>query len=192
MSVQNQIKRIEDAKAALKVSIEGKGVTVSGDVKLEGLSLLVDQIVPKLQSKTIAPETIQKTVSPDPGYDGLSKVTIGAMPTAIQATPAITISSSGLITAKSAQAAGYVFAGTKTSTNQLSTQATKTVIPSTTRQTAVTSGKYTTGVIYVAGDTNLKAENIKKDISIFGVNGSYKGSGGSGSGGSGYSWYDFE
>lgn len=189
MSVQNQIKRIEDAKAALKVSIEGKGVTVSGDVKLDGLSVLVDQIAPKLQSKTVAPATTQKTVSPDSGYDGLSKVTVSAMPAATQATPAITVSSSGLITAKSTQTAGYVAAGTKSSTNQLSTQATKTVTPSASQQTAVASGKYTTGAIYVSGDANLKAENIKKDVSIFGVSGSYEGSGGDGTGGFTYQWY---
>lgn len=57
-----------------------------------------------------------------------------------QATPTITVNSSGLITAT---------AGTKSATKQLTTQAAKTVAPSVTSQTAVASGVYTTGAIIV-------------------------------------------
>ena len=96
--------------------------------------------------------------------------------TATQATPTISVSSSGLITASATQTAGYVSAGTKSSTSQLSTQGAKTITPSTSSQTVVESGKYTTGAVIVAGDTNLISENIKSGVSIFGVNGSYKGS----------------
>ena len=70
--------------------------------------------------------------------------------TATQATPTISVNSSGLITASATQTAGYVGAGTKSATKQLSTQAAKTVTPSTSSQTAVASGKYTTGAITVA------------------------------------------
>lgn len=96
---------------------------------------------------------------------------VGAMTTATQATPSITVSSAGLITASATQTAGYVDAGTKSATKQLATQAARTVTPGTARQTAVTSGRYTTGNVYVAGDANLKAENIKAGVSIFGVEG---------------------
>lgn len=67
-----------------------------------------------------------------------------------QATPTITVSAAGLITASATQTEGYVVAGTKSATKQLSTQAAKTVTPSTSAQTAVASGKYTTGAIKVA------------------------------------------
>lgn len=53
-----------------------------------------------------------------------------------------------------------------------------TVVPSTTQQLAVSSGKYTDGDIYVSGDSNLVSDNIKKDVSIFGVTGSYEGDSG--------------
>lgn len=67
-----------------------------------------------------------------------------------QATPSITVSSSGLITAKATQSAGLVSAGTKSATKQLTTQGAKTVIPSTSEQVAVSAGTYVTGDIKVA------------------------------------------
>lgn len=138
---------------------------------------------PKLQAKTATPTTSAQTVKPDSGYDGLSQVTVNAMPTATQATPSITVSSAGLITASATQSAGYVASGTKSATKQLTTQAAKTVTPTTSNQTAVASGRYTTGAITVKGDANLKADNIKSGVSIFGVAGTYEGSGGSSGGG---------
>ena len=54
-------------------------------------------------------------------------------------------------------------------------QAAKTVTPSTTEQTAVESGSFTTGAVKVAGDTNLIADNIKQGVSIFGVQGTLAG-----------------
>lgn len=70
--------------------------------------------------------------------------------TATQATPSVSIDSAGKITATATQTAGYVSAGTKTGTKQLTTQAAKTVTPSTSSQTAVASGVYTTGDVTVA------------------------------------------
>jgi hypothetical protein len=97
--------------------------------------------------------------------------TINSLPEAggEQATPIISISSNGLITAT---------AGAKTSTHQLAFQAAKTITPSTTSQIAVSSGYYTGGNITVAGDSNLVANNIVSGKTIFGVSGTYVGSSG--------------
>lgn len=132
----------------------------------------------RLQTKSVTPSTSEQTVEPGALYDGLGKVTVGAVATATQATPSISISTRGLITASATQSEGYVSAGTKSATNQMTTQKGKDVYPGTTRQLAVAAWRYTIGNIYVNGDSNLTAGNIKKGVSIFGVAGSYEGSGG--------------
>lgn len=52
------------------------------------------------------------------------------------------------------------------------TQATKTWTPTTSNQT-IASGTFLTGTQTIKGDANLKAENIKDGVSIFGITGSY-------------------
>lgn len=126
------------------------------------------------EEKTVTPSTSAQTVTPTSGKL-LSKVTVNAISTATQATPSITVSSAGLITASATQTAGYVSAGTQSATKQLTTQGAKTVTPTTSNQTAVASGRYTTGAVTVKGDSNLVAGNIKKGVSIFGVAGTYEG-----------------
>lgn len=138
------------------------------------------------QAKTATPSTSQQVIKPDSGY-ALSQVTVNAMPTATQATPSISVSSGGLITASAQQAAGYVSAGTKSATKQLTTQAAKTVTPSLSQQTAVASGAYTTGAVTVAPitsalltslDADFKAENIAEGVNMFGLVGAMVAGGG--------------
>ena len=109
-------------------------------------------------------------------------------------TPAttITVSTSGLITATASTSqsitptvvAGYVSAGTAgtvsvsgSNTKQLTAKAAATYTPTTADQT-IASGQYLTGAQTIKGDANLLAENIKKDVSIFSIVGSYEGGGG--------------
>ena len=106
--------------------------------------------------------------------------------TTITSAPTISIDASGKITASNSKTqsvtptvtAGYVSSGTAgtitvsgSNTKQLTVQSAKTVTPSTSNQTAVASGVYTTGAITVKGDSNLVAGNILKGKSIFGVAG---------------------
>ena len=114
------------------------------------------------------------------GADG--SIVTGNLPEVIQAAPTISVSSGGLITASATQSGGIVEGGSKSTTQQLTTQAAKTVTPGTTAQTAVASGRYTTGDVVVAGDANLVPENIAEGVSIFGVTGVHSGGGGDGSG----------
>ena len=74
------------------------------------------------------------------------------MPTVNITNPTITVSSSGLITASVEQSQrGCVREGfTSKATQRLTTQAAKTITPSTSQQTAVAKGRYTTGTVTVA------------------------------------------
>lgn len=99
--------------------------------------------------------------------------------TATQATPSITVNAGGKITASATQAAGYVAAGTKTGSLQMLVQAAKTWTPGTSNQT-LASGKYLTGTQTIKGDANLKAANIVKGVSIFGVTGTAETGAGTG------------
>ena len=128
---------------------------------------------PELQAKEATPliTNAQQIILPDEGYDGLSKVTVNPMPTGTLKTP--TVNSIGYVSS-GVQTAGY-FDTSATSGLQLSTQAAKTITPTTYSQTAVASGKYTTGAVTVAGDTNLVSSNIVSGKSIFGVSGNYTG-----------------
>jgi len=111
--------------------------------------------------------------------------------TTIYSIPTISIdSSTGGITAVNNETqsvtptvvAGYVSSGTAGTitvsggaSTTLSTVNGATITPTTSNQTAVAAGKYTLGAITVAGDANLIAGNIKKDVPIFGVTGTYEG-----------------
>lgn len=185
MSVQTEIDRISTAVQNAHLKVIEKGGTSVAPYLVANLADAIDTIpeaaAPTLQTKTVTPSTSVQTVKPDSGYDGLSQVTVKAMPTATQATPSITVSSAGLITAKATQTAGYVAAGTKSATKQLTVQAAQTITPGTANKT-IASGRYLTGTQTIKGDANLVAGNIKSGVSIFGVAGSYEGSGGGSTG----------
>ena len=156
---------------------EGKTFTSTSGLKVTGTAKASAHT---LQAKTVTPSSAEQTVTPDSGYDGLSSVTVEAMPTAALSTPTISVDSAGKITAKVEQAAaGYVEAGSKSATKQLTTKGAATITPGTSDQT-IASGQYLSGDQTIKGDANLLAENIKSGVSIFGVAGSFEGSGGSG------------
>lgn len=158
---------------AVADAIREKGGTSNSLVFPDGFVSAVAAIktTPALQEKTVTPSTAAQEITADSDYDGLSKVTVDAMPSGALAEP--TVSASGVITAK-VGTAGYLPVGTQ-KTKQLPTQAAKTVTPSTTDQTAVSSRVYTTGNVIVKGDANLLPENITSGVTIFGKTGTYAG-----------------
>lgn len=83
-------------------------------------------------------------------YANGEKIT-GNIATVTQPAPTVSVNSSGLITASYTPSKGYTGSTTaQSATKQLTTQAAKTITPTTSSQTAVASGVYTTGAITVA------------------------------------------
>lgn len=121
MSVQTEIDRIITAVGAAYDAVEEKGGTLPASETVANLAEAISSI----------PKETHQAVE--------------------QATPSLSLNAAtGEVTAEATQAAGLVAAGTKKATMQLATQAAKTVTPSAAQQTAVASGKYTTGNVVVA------------------------------------------
>ena len=99
----------------------------------------------------------------------------GTAPDVDAATPTISVNAqTGLITAETQQAEGFVLGGTKAASQQLPVQGAQTITPGTTAQT-IQANVYLTGAQTVQGDANLVPENIREGRTIFGVPGSYGG-----------------
>lgn len=120
-------------------------------------------------AKTVIPSTTAQTVV-ESGVYTTGDIVVSAMPIATQAAPSISVSTGGKITASATQTEGYVAAGTKSATKQLTVQAAQTITPGTENKT-IASGRYLTGTQTIKGDPNLVAENIVSGKTIFGVAG---------------------
>lgn len=150
---------------------------ITPDTGIIGLSQVTVGAIPSAYVNTTdATASASDILSGKTAYVNGTKIT-GTVSSVTVATPSITVSSNGLITASTSQSGGLVTATTKSATKQLTTQSAKTWIPTTSSQT-IASGTYLTGAQTISGDSNLIASNIKSGASIFGVTGTYEGSAG--------------
>lgn len=78
-----------------------------------------------------------------------------------------TATPSDILSGKTAYVNGEKITGT------IESQGAQTITPGTSNKTIAT-GKYLSGIQTIKGDANLKASNIKKGVSIFGVSGSFE------------------
>lgn len=109
-----------------------------------------ESVTGAVATKTSSDMTVSgATVTAPAGYYATAASKSVASGGVTQNAPTIN-TSTGVVTATSTVTAGYVSAGTKSSTMNLTTQAAKTVTPTTSSQTAVASGRYTTGAVTVA------------------------------------------
>ena len=178
-----------------RVSASTSGVvTVTPDSGYDGLSQVKVNMILR-QAKTVTPGTADQTVSPDSGYQGLSSVTVEGDADLVAGNIKNGVSIFGV----NGSYAPSVVTQEKSCTPSTSQQEitpdsgkylskvtvaaapleTKSVTPSASQQTITpSSGKIGMSQVTVAGDADLVAGNIKKDIVIFGVTGTYEGSGG--------------
>lgn len=175
----------EDATATPSDVLSGK-VFYNADGQQTGTATTP---TPTLQSKTATPTTSQQVITADSGYDGLSQVTVSAMPSGNATAPAsitgtaaaISTGTNTLTLTKSVSVtpsvtAGYVSSGTAgdssvSLTAKVTTIGAQTITPSTSA-TSLQPGTYLTGLVQIAGDADLIADNIISTANIFGVQGS--------------------
>lgn len=143
----------------------------ASDEDLEGYSTVTVNVQPKLQSKSV---TVNGTVKPDASYDGLSQVTVNVPPT----TPKLqakTATVNGEVTPDS----GYDGLSKVTVNVPATPTETKTVEPnfaSGNQTLTPTEGKVFSSVTLTKPDT-LLPENIKKGVTICGIEGTYEAAG---------------
>lgn len=143
----------------------------ASDEDLEGYSTVTVNVQPKLQAKTA---TENGEVTPDSGYDGLSKVTVNVPATApkLQAKTATT---NGVVKPD----ASYDGLSQVTVNVPATPTETKTVEPnfaSGNQTLTPTEGKVFSSVTLTKPDT-LLPENIKKGVIICGIEGTYEAAG---------------
>lgn len=173
-TLAEKLQKLAATKAAIKAAIIGKGQTVADSDTFASYA-----------EKIAAIETGTDTSDADMmatdlragkiGYGAAGKIT-GTVPDVKAASPSISVSSDGVITASATQSAGFVSEGTQETTYVMPLLVEPTITPTASGQTIEAAGKYSTVDITVMGDLNLIPENIKDGVTIFGVTGTAKGS----------------
>ena len=196
MSIADKITQLTNIRAAIRTALINKGVAAAAhdfaDFAADIASIPTSF---SLQSKTISPSTSQQTVRPDSGYDGLSQVTVHAVPLqAKNVTPnaagqTVTPGSGYLglsqvvLPAEANLVAGNIKRGVSifgVNGSYAPSLQQKSVTPGASSQTVQPDSGYDgLSKVTVAGDADLIAANIKKGVNIFGVVGTYTGEAGS-------------
>jgi hypothetical protein len=155
---------------SIKAAIEARGVTV-GSAAVAEYSGLIRQIVGFLEAKTVSPSTSQQIIEASQGYDGLSSVTVGAVTSSIDTN----------ITEGNIKSGVEILGVTGSYSGEAPNLESKSVSPSTSQQIIEASQGYdglssvAVGAVTSSIDMNITEGNIKKNVAILGVVGSFEG-----------------
>ena len=151
---------VPEYTGAYSVTPSSSAQTLPTNGKLMTDDVTVDAVSIDLQSKTVNPSTTAATVSPDAGYDGLSSVTVNAMPAGLLALPetaysdrlgvayidvTVGVDDDGYVDSSD----GFTYPVKVNDIPSLPKQAAATITPTTSEQTAVAAKKWTTGAVKV-------------------------------------------
>lgn len=176
-----------------------------GETKITDVSVGVTLSEGEVQSKEVSPSTEDLIVLPDKGFDALKSVTVKGDADLISSNIKDGVELFGITGTYTGEP--IYFQSKEISPSETTTDVfpdtgynglskvtvkgisqtyvgskvprvtAKTITPGTTDKIAIESGSYTNGTITVLGDTDLKSENIKTGVNIFGIDGSYSGEG---------------
>lgn len=192
--VEEVKKSVSDGKTLVANAITAKGIDTAADAAFATMAKNIEEIVTLENGTEDATATAEQILLDMKAYvKGLP--VIGTMPNNGAVSGALNCGGSykipkgyhdgnGVITANSLASqtvgtatAAQILSG-KTAwangekiTGTIQSQAAQTITPGTANKT-IAAGKYLSGVQTIKGDSNLKAANIKKGVSIFGVAGS--------------------
>ena len=160
--------------SAISSTYVGSGITQRSSTDLTASGATVT--VPAGYYSTQASKAVSSGSATGPSSLTASSATIST------STNTITLTKTGVTTTPTVSA-GYVSSATSSTatvalTASVTTKAATTYTPGTTDQT-ISSGTYLTGTQTISGDSDLVAGNIKQGVTIFGVEGTYSGSGAS-------------
>lgn len=201
MSIADKITQLTNIRAAIRTALQNKGISAAGSHNFADFAADIAAIATgaNLQAKSFTPTAAGTTVTPDSGYDGLSQVTVAGDAdlvagniksgvnifgvTGSYAPASVKLQSKSVSPSTSAQTVtpdtGYDgLSSVEVAAARLQTLTGSNAITPTTQDQIVTktdSNYYGLFSVKVLGDANLLAENIKKDVSIFGVTGTYEG-----------------
>lgn len=202
----DKLDMINDSLNDIKTAVIAKGQTPTGDITTYATAISnIPQQAAVIDSLSITPTTSQQTITAPSGTDGYSPITVSAVTASIDnnivasnivsgvsilgvngsatvlngETQSVSITSTAGNTFTPSSGKNAITSITVTPTNEA-----RTVNPSTSSQSlTVNSGYSGNGTITVnpvtsSIDANITAENIKKDVTILNVTGTYEGPGG--------------
>lgn len=114
MSLKNKMNALADAIRD-KAGVSGEMTIDQMTVRVNNLQIGAEAVPPVMQEKSVTPTKATQTVTPDAAYDGLSKVTVAAIPAAYQNVTGVTAAAADVLSGKKiVNAAGTLVTGTMT------------------------------------------------------------------------------